>query len=460
MKRILRYFFFLVLFCVMSENVLAQVPKIKELHKVKRKETIFGIARDNGLTLEELIEANPEMNVPGYELKKGDYVKIPFPTATQQNKVVTSSVPQPSFPAKPQRVVTDVRTRAIRLGIMLPLHEINGDGKRMVEYYRGVLMACDSLRANGISTDVCAWNVSEDCDIQQVLRDPKAADRDLIIGPLYTKQVQALGSFAKQHNIRLLIPFSISSTEIYDNPNIYQVYQSGITLNQAWVYRFCQRFKDAHVILVDCNDNASTKGNFTSTLRNRLEQEGRLYSLTNVEAHESVLLNCFSKTQRNVVVLNTSSPTALNIAFARLTGLSLRNPSIQITMFGYPEWLQYTRQHLDNLYKFDTYIPSTYYMSPLSSGVEHFKKKYRWNFHQDMQNYPQLFAATGFDQAYYLLKGLHLYGNNFSGGSGMVGYTPLQTPLRFERIGNGGLQNKAFFFVHYTMDHRIETINF
>ena len=62
-----------------AETALAQVQKYKELHKVKRKETIFGIARDNGLTIDELIEANPEMKAPGYELRKGDYIKIPFP---------------------------------------------------------------------------------------------------------------------------------------------------------------------------------------------------------------------------------------------------------------------------------------------------------------------------------------------------------------------------------------------
>ena len=42
----------------------------------------------------------------------------------------------------------------------------------------------------------------------------------------------------------------------------------------------------------------------------------------------------------------------------------------------------------------------------------------------------------------------------------MAGYTPLQTPLHFERLGNGGLQNKAILFVHYTNGNKVETINF
>lgn len=440
-----------------AETALAQTQKFKELHKVKRKETIFGIARDNGLTIDELIEANPEMKTPGYELRKGDYIKIPYPP---RHPELESATPQPQMPTKPTVVERDMRNREIRVGVMLPLHNDNGDGKRMVEYYRGVLMACDSLRVNGISTDIRAWNVPENADIQKVLKDPKAAECDLIIGPLYTKQVKALGDFAVKNDIRLLIPFSINSNEVFDNGNLFQVFQNGNQTNNSYVFRFYQRFKDSHVVIIDCNDSTSTKGSFTTVLRRKLDQEGASYSLTNLKSGETKFKQSFSTTKHNVVVLNTSRSQELNVAFAKLNGLLMTSPTLQISMFGYPEWLMYIRQHLDNFYKFDTFIPSTYYMSPLSHRGEHFKKKYRWNFHQDMQPYHQRYAVTGFDQAYFMIKGLHMYGKQFTGASGMVGYTPLQTPLHFERIGNGGMQNRAILFVHYTKDNKIETINF
>ena len=458
MKRLLRYFLLLTLACFVAETAIAQVQNYKELHKVKRKETIFGIARENGLTIEELIKANPEMNVPGYELHKGDYIKIPFPS--NHAAEAASKTQQPQMPTKPVVTERDMRNREIRVGVMLPLHNENGDGRRMAEYYRGVLMACDSLRVGGISTDIRAWNVAEQTDIQKILNDPKAAECDLIIGPLYSKQVKALGTFAQANDIRVLIPFSITSDEIINNGNIFQVFQNGNQTNQAYVFRFYQRFKDYHVVIIDCNDSTSTKGSFTTVLRRKLDQESASYSLTNLKSNEAKFKQSFSTTKHNVVVLNTSRSAELNVAFAKLNGLLMTVPSLKISMFGYPEWLMYINKHLDNFYKFDTYIPSTYYMSPLSHRVEHFKKKYRWNFHQDMQPYHQRYAVTGFDQAYFMIKGLHMYGTKFTGASGMVGYTPLQTPLHFERIGNGGLQNRAILFVHYTTDNRIETINF
>ncbi len=463
MKDLLKYFG-IIAFCTFSAiSVLAQSQIFKDLHEVQRKETIFGIARDNGLTVQELINANPEMNQPGYELKKGAVIKIPFPKGKEPKEIPGSTITSPTTgtsTSATQISEKDMRQRAIRVGVMLPLHVKNGDGKRMLEYYRGVLMACDSLKANGISTDVCSWNVAEDTDIQQVLNDPKAATRDLIIGPLYTSQVKPLGNFAKAHNIRLLIPFSIRSTEVYDNSNIFQVYQNTAVLNDTYIYHFMQRFKGCHPVIIDCNDTTSTKGEFTYPLRQKLEQQGIVYSITNLRSSENMFQKCFSTTQPNVVLLNTGRSAELSVVFAKLNGLKMTSPDVQISMFGYPEWLQYTRTHLDNFYKFDVYVPSTYFMNPLSPRIERFRLKYRWNFHQELQPYPQRFAMTGFDHAYFLIKGLHLYGSNFTGGSGMVGYTPYQSPLHFERIGNGGLQNRAMLFVHYMKSQRVETINF
>ena len=457
MKQKMRYFLLLAVASFIAETALAQ-QVFKDLHEVKRKETIFGIARENGLTVQELIDANPEMNAPGYELKKGDIIKIPYPKGQEPKDNVDVMAETPVNNKSVGK--DDMRHRAIRIGVMLPLHVENGDGKRMVEYYRGVLMACDSLKANGISTDVRAWNVPEDADIRTTLLEDHVADRDLIIGPLYTKQLKPLADYALKNDIKVLIPFSINSNEVYDNGNLFQVYQNGNTLNEAYSFRYYQRYKDYHTILIDCNDTTSTKGGFTSALRRKLEQEGQVYSITNIRSSEAMFKKCFSTTQPNVVVLNTSRSQELNVVFAKLNGLLMTNPELKISVFGYTEWLMYTRQHLDNFYKFDVCVPTTYYMDQLSPKTARFKQKYRWNFHQDMQNYHAKYAATGFDHAFFMIKGMHLYGDKFTGASGMVGYTPFQTPLNFERIGNGGMMNRMVMFVHYMPEQRVETIKF
>ncbi len=69
----------------------------------------------------------------------------------------------------PAEAAPAVVSNAVKIGVMLPLHDVDGDGKRMVEYYRGLLMACNYLKKKGISTDVHAWNVPIDADIRTTL---------------------------------------------------------------------------------------------------------------------------------------------------------------------------------------------------------------------------------------------------------------------------------------------------
>ncbi|MBQ8988733.1 MAG: LysM peptidoglycan-binding domain-containing protein [Prevotella sp.] len=455
MTRVLRYFLLISLFFVAVGIVSAQDDNsIRGYHKVKRKETIFGISRLYEITIDELIEANPEMKNPDYELKKGDILRIPF----------AGKAPQPAVAAEPARsaadATDDVRNRAIRLGVMLPLHDINGDGRRMVEYYRGVLMACDSLKKQGISVDVHAWNTPEDGDIRTVLLDDAATRCDLIIGPLYSKQMDVLSEFVNHYDIRLVIPFSINAPQLTTNRNIFQIWQSPTSVNEQTITHFMERFKDYHPVFIDCNDSTSKKGTFTTGLRRELEQKGIEYSLTNLKSGEDNFKKAFSQKKQNIVILNTGRSQELGVAFSKINGLKATDPELDITMFGYNDWLMYTRAHLDNFYKYNTYIPSVFYYNPVSPATQRLQQKYRWNFHTDMQNILPRFAITGFDHAYFFLRGLHKYGKSFNGAAGMFGYPPVQTPLQFERYGNGGLRNKTLLFVHYKPEHIVETIKF
>ena len=464
MTRLLRYFLLSTLLAFTVSSVTAQqTSTIRGQHKVKKKETVFGISREYGLTIEELIKANPEMNMPGYELKKGMILNIPYSKADMEAAEAAKAA-QAAQARKAEEVARaaadDVRNREIRLGIMLPLHNINGDGRRMTEYYRGVLMACDSLKKQGLSIDVHAWNTAEDGNIYKVLEDPAAAKCDLIIGPLYSKQMDALSAFVTKHDIRLVIPFSINAPQLTTNRNIFQVYQSPTEQNEVIIARFIERFKNYHTVVVDCNDSTSKKGIFTFGLRRQMEQRGMDAVVTNLKSTEANFSKAFSRTKPNVVILNTGRSQELGVAFSKINGLKANEPELDITMFGYTDWLLYTRTYLENFYKYNTYIPSVFYYNPLSVGTQRFERKYRQNFRSDMQSSLPRFAITGFDHAYFFLKGLHKYGKSFNGADGMFGYPPVQTPLKFERYGNGGLRNRTMMFIHYQPEHTVETIKF
>jgi len=457
-KAIIRYLFMLFVAFLCTTSV-AQNLKWRDMYQVKKKDTIFGIAKNYGLTVDELINANPEMKVAGYELKKGDYIFIPYPANTDPKAATTKAAATPHSQTVAKTTQSQT-AKTIKVGVVLPLHDVDGDGKRMTEYYRGFLMGCDSLKQQGYSIDVHAWNVPADADIRPTLQDASIRNCDVIFGPLYTKQVKPLSDFCKGAGIKLVIPFSIWGDEVSRNSEIFQVYQSLDELNNASIDAFISRFGNQHPVFIDCNDSTSKKGIFTFGLRNRLNARGVKYSITNLKSNEELFSKAFSRTQPNVVVLNTGRSPELTVAIAKLKALVASNPGVVVSLFGYTEWLMYTRNNLDNFYKFNTHIPSTFYYNPLSAKTQHLENGYRrWFGLETLYALPK-FALMGYDHAQFFIRGLYKYGKAFNGTKPQNVYTPLQTPLDFKRVGSGGMQNRAFMLVRYTNDKKIELINY
>ena len=451
MKRNIRLFLCLCAL-VFAAAVSAQTMKYQDLYKVKKKDTIYGIAKKYNITIDQLISANPDMQKPDYTLQKGDQLVIPAP------------LPAPTQPVQPAQQpaaqVAKKSSSAVRIGVMLPLHNVDGDGQRMVEYYRGILMACDSLKAQGISTDVRAWNVPIDGNIQQTLADNKAKDCDVIFGPLYTKQVKPMGDFCRRNNIKLVIPFSINGNDVASNDHIMQVYQSAQQQNELAVNAFVERFKGCHAVIIDCNDTTSRKGLFTAALRKRMEAAGIGYSITNLKSSEAMFAKAFDASKQNVVVLNTGRSPELNVALAKLNGLKVTAPAMRISLFGYTEWLMYTKVYLDYYHRYDAYIPTSFYYNPLAPRTANLERSYRRWFKSDMRQALPRFAITGYDHAQFIIRGLHKYGSKFNGTSQQNTYTPLQTPLKFKFVQGGGMQNSAFMLVHYKTNRTMESISY
>ena len=123
-KRLLRYILLpmLLMACAVCD---AQINNWQDLYKAKKKDTIYGIAHKYGITVDQLMEANPDMKKDGYQLKKGDIVFIPFVSQPKE-------VQQPSKKSTEKDI--DRRSRAIRIGTKQHLHNVDGEGEGKSQY--------------------------------------------------------------------------------------------------------------------------------------------------------------------------------------------------------------------------------------------------------------------------------------------------------------------------------------
>ena len=234
-----------------SASMMAQA---QETYKVKKKDTVYGIAHKYGVTIDELLSANPDAVDADFNIKKGTVLVIPKST-----KAITTSVASAKETSKPttSTASSSVVNDGINVGVLLPLHNVDGDGRRMVEYYRGLLLAFDRMKQDGISVNVFAWNVNNTVNVSTLFGDANLQKCNIVFGPLYTNQVKPLAAFCKQHDIQMVIPFSIGGNDVESNTSIFQVYQSQAMLTARSTDAFMDRFKGRHVIFVDCNDSTS-----------------------------------------------------------------------------------------------------------------------------------------------------------------------------------------------------------
>ena len=178
------------------------------------------------------------------------------------------------------------------------------------------------------------------------------------------------------------------------------------------------------------------------------------------DAEAAQFAKAFAPSVRNVVVLNTGRSPQLTAVLNKLDELDAKYPGAVVSLFGYTEWLMYAKYNLDRFYKYDTYIPSTFYYNANSAKTIDLESKYNTWFHQPMQIAMPRFAVTGYDQAMFFIQGVNKYGKNFTGQMTQVNYTPVQTPLHFVKTSKGGYRNQILQLIHYTFNRQIEAVTY
>lgn len=426
----------------------------KEMHKVGRRETIYGIARQYGITEDELKAANPEMKSPEYKLKKGTFICIPYPAVQKPKEIIPSNeeLMARKVPATPQKQIS--------MGVILPFKGNEQESAKIVEFYRGVLMAVDSIKKNGVSVDVFAYDSGESpADIIRITQNHPLSHLDFIIGPRYPDQIGPLSKYCKQHHIKLIIPFSSLAEDLYENHELYAVNPPrSFQLSEATGLTM-ELFGKDNVIFLDGKENDDDAAVFTDSMEKQLIGKGMNVKTIALDDNEMAWLTVMNQYKNNVIIPNSSSIRLLNRLFPKLNEFAKQHSEYKIKLVGYPEWQTYTSSHLENFYKFDTYAYSSFFRNPLAENTNVFERNYQKTFRKPAVNSWPRFGMLGFDIGFYFLKGISLYGKAFESHMSQLDIIPYQHRLSFERISNwSGFINKEIHFIHYSPSHSIELI--
>ena len=445
-------------------------PNCRDMHRVERKETVYSICKQYGITEEELLAANPE--IKNKKLKKGKFLCIPYPKET----ATTSTTIQPQ--TNVDATLTDAqlfdrnkkkneKISTIKAAVVLPFNT-DGTGTRdeqvrMVEYYEGFLMAMDSLKKQGISIDLYTYDSGKTASsVNKILNKAEMKNMDIIFGPAHPEQVKPMAEFAQKHNSRLVIPFSSKGDDVFGNPTVYQINTPQSYLYSEVYEHYLRKFPNAHVIFLDAATGHTDKDDFVKGLKEELKNRQITFKeLRGENINPEGMKLAVDSLRENVIIPTSGKNVVLTKILPQLIVTSREHPNYDMKLFGYPEWQTYTDDHLASFFELNTYFYSSFYTNNLFPAAIQFTNAYRKWFSKDMANTFPKYGMLGFDTAYFFLKGLNDYGSNFEDQVKQMQVTPIQTGFKFDRVNNwGGFINRKVFFVNFTKNYELIKLDF
>lgn len=432
-----------------SNPEVKKLNPCKQTHLVQKKETIYGIAHQYGITEDELIAANPILSKG--KLKKGTELCIPY---TNQEKQVHHE--------KQQQVMEQIEEKRqesivkyfdpIKIAVIAPFGLDEGartqEGRKMVDFYRGFLMAVDTLKHKGVSCEL--YTYEETSDISSILAKPMLKHCNLIVGPFRPSDAVAVAQFAKENKIFMVAPMSLKSYDLSNNKYVYQVSSPQNYVLQNVFRRFIDKYSNTNVVFVNTNE-AKTNDDFVNGLKKSLDGHSYTYHVVDV-ADAQALKDVLNQEKVNVLVPTSGNEQALKTLLQKLHNQGSALKDYRIRLFGYPDWQTFISKYSSQIEKYGTTFYTTFFSNPSNPNVRRFNHNYEhWFEHPQHNSFPK-YAELGFDIAQYFVSGLKQYGSKFSSKT-PVPYEGMQMPFRFSQQGeNGGSYNNSVMFVTFKTD--------
>ena len=439
------------------------------VHQVQKGETVYGLAKEFGLTEDSLSKANNNFDTG---MKVGQWIVIP--------KYKESYLEQVEEDMPIDSLAIDYPTgekKIYKIGVMLPFELTYNDsleralteGKDLfvlteiaLDYYRGLLVALDSLKKIGFSAEVYVYDVGEDLvRVRDVLARPEIRTLDIIFGPMHKTSIAIVSDAAKKHGTYLVSPNSFSNEVFAENPYLMRALASRETLLRYLGNYVAIQHPEDNVIMIN-SDNAKdwpyrklfkesynqALGSFPNSLDDSLRTAG--ISLTKPENVNDWL----RKDRMNVLVVPSNE-----LAFVSdfMTRLSRIDSEYKIQIYGLENWIRYDNIEAayKNRFKLRLVMPS--YVDYHNESTIKFLEKYRNENRMEPTSYGYGFA--GYDLMMFFGECLLKYGLGFPADFGEFEMKGVNASYRFGKSTTGQeFENKSVYIVEYD-DFQIKQVN-
>jgi LysM repeat protein len=475
-------------------------------HRVKRKETLYSIARFYDVAVQEIRSANPELGWGGP--KTGQLIRIPVSQVADHPESVLDTVPVDSLlQAESDSLPADYYyeelnfepedpNRTYQVAFFIPfdfqepepldslLKDVKSVGRRnriieryrleqkvpqstqFLEFFQGSLLAIDSLRQTGMKLEVQYFDTQKSPDhCRSLIYGEDFKEPDLIIGPFYPFNLEVISEYARNEKIPLVTPFYSELDMISRNPYLFQLTPS-LECEYKEAAKLIASKHMYNIVYVREEDSLDIEKHeyFKSLIFDgfddyRPEEPVVFKELVLKLEHADEIIHSLSKDKKNLVIVPTRKET---LASPIVSSLFYRLKDYDIEVIGTSAWTEFSSINFRYYHDLSLIFYTSFWVDYMDPQIDEFMDLYRDQYYNEPTATTRKginYGIIGYDMTYYFINALRLYGPRFI--LTLDDYHPdmVQVPFSFNRITKaGGYENAHLTFYQFRPDKSIQLV--
>jgi LysM repeat protein len=481
-------------------------------HKVKRKETLFSIAKKYNVTVENLKKVN---DLNGNKLSVGRIIKIPevvdidlvevvqvvdviveedysnfiihtvekgdtvynltkrFDLSEEELKAMNPQLEIDGLKLgeKSEDVVVNlfidqITDKPLNVVLMLP-YKVNSTSDYssqfkkknsliniVTDFHSGVLMAVDSLKRQGMSVNLKVIDTENSMSKLSSIADTYNFDNtDAIIGPLFLKNARFISK--KVSTAPVIAPMYSKNQSSISGNDLVKAAPDKKLVEEKLLNHLLKKY-DGEKIIISGDDSPSSTSKI-ARLSWKLRTHDSINEVIVIKPEKGYIdRERFQKVidtvqRKNWVILVGNDNITTNDVVNSLGVISKEKAEIQLFSFDFGS--NFSSVSNDQLERLNFTYPSSEFIDELNQKTKRFNKKYRSTYYR----YPSQYAVKGFDVAYDALLRLANY-DSFNEGADAGVSQRIGSKFDYNKKLFGSQENNGVFLIQYQEGLKLKSI--
>lgn len=462
-------------------------------YTVRKGDSFYGICYKLGVSSEELLRANPGINAG---VRVGQVLTIPGATtptpqqpadAAKDDKLDRADRPaETGNPANPDEAedadevigyqpvrptlssyeqYTDPRAKSAKIIVALPfmLNQAQPDKRAatMTDFYKGVLVAADTMRHLRVPVQIVAYDTEGSLDrVRALTAGDDFASAAVVVGPDDPRQLALLADSGAVHSTYVFNALNVRDSAYLTDPYMLQSYMPTERMLERAVEALAATYPDATPVVLSRDGARDDKADFIAALRRYYTAQGRTVLTVTYSGVLTVkdLESLPADSQYVLVPASGSSAEFSKIAQGIQQAREEHTGNSSYQLWGYPDWTAFRGTHREQLHRLNATVYTRFYTDPASYDVKGVLSSYAGDFGGSPIDAVPMPMLLGYDVATYLID--NLQDNNGEFVPSPTAFYGVQSSFSFvhpadsdgEAVANSGMYNNELYIIRFQND--------